>query len=135
MYTHHSAINMINAHLKILIVDDTDIVVERLYKMIIEIDTVDTVLKSNSYNEAVEIINNEVPDIILLDIYMPGKNGIDLLKFLKENYPAIKTIVVTNNVSSNYQLLCQSMGADHFIDKSAEFEIIPEIINRMAASE
>ena len=65
---------------------------------------------------------------------MPGKNGIDLLKFLKENYPAIKTIVVTNNVSSNYQLLCQSMGADHFIDKSAEFEIIPEIINRMAAS-
>ena len=83
MYTHHSAINMINAHLKILIVDDTDIVVERLYKMIIEIDTVDTVLKSNSYNEAVEIINNEVPDIILLDIHMPGKNGIDLLLILK----------------------------------------------------
>lgn len=132
MYTHPSAINMSSTHLKILIVDDTDIVAERLYKMIIDIDSVDTVLKSNSYNQAVELINKQMPDIILLDIQLPGKNGIALLKFVKENYPAIKTIIVTNNASSNYKLICESIGADFFIDKSAEFEKIPFIINRIS---
>ena len=132
MYTQPSVINMSSTHLKILIVDDTDIVAERLYKMIIDIDSVDTVLKSNSYNQAVELINKQLPDIILLDIQLPGKNGIALLKFVKENYPSIKTIIVTNNASSNYKLICESIGADFFIDKSAEFEKIPFIINRIS---
>ena len=132
MYTQPSIINMSSTHLKILIVDDTDIVAERLYKMIIDIDSVDTVFKSNSYNQAVELINKQLPDIILLDIQLPGKNGIALLKFVKENYPAIKTIIVTNNASSNYKLICESIGADFFIDKSAEFEKIPFIINRIS---
>lgn len=132
MYTQPSVINMSSTHLKILIVDDTDIVAERLYKMIIDIDSVDTVFKSNSYNQAVELINKQLPDIILLDIQLPVKNGIALLKFVKENYPAIKTIIVTNNASSNYKLICESIGADFFIDKSAEFEKIPFIINRIS---
>ncbi len=133
MYTQNPTINMISTNLKILIVDDTDIVVERLYKMIIEIDTVDIVLKSNSYNQAVKLIKKQLPDIILMDIHLPGKNGIELLKFVKENYPTIKTIIVTNHASSNYKLLCESMGSDYFIDKSAEFEKIPFIINSINA--
>ncbi len=133
MFTQHPTISMISTHLKILIVDDTDIVVDRLYKMIIEIDTVELVLKSNSYNHAVVQIKKQLPDIVLMDIHLPGKNGIELLKFVKENYPNIKTIIVTNNASSNYKLLCESMGADYFIDKSAEFEKIPIIINSINA--
>ena len=127
--------NMINTHLKILIVDDTDIVLERLFDMIAELESVDSVLKSNSYNQTLHLINSQVPDVILIDLQLPEKNGIDLLKFVKANYPAIKTIIVTNSASNYYRQLCKSLGADHFVDKSTEFEKIPGIIEAISMEE
>lgn len=114
--------------IKVLIVDDSDIVVDRLSGIIAEMVSVGPVLISNSFNQAVDLISVEVPDVILLDIQLPGKNGIELLAFLKSNYSGIKTIVVTNRASAYYKDLCEEMGADSFIDKSTEFEKIPEII-------
>jgi DNA-binding NarL/FixJ family response regulator len=124
--------NMINTHLKILIVDDTEIVLERLFDMIAELDSVDSVLKSNSYNQTVELIKQQAPDVILVDLQLPGKNGIELLKYVKRNYPAVKTIIVTNSASEFYRDLCNSLGADYFIDKSTEFEKIPGIIEAIS---
>ena len=124
--------NMINTHLKILIVDDTEIVLERLFEMIAELESVDSVLKSNSYSQTLDLIEKQVPDVILIDLQLPVKNGIDLLKVVKENYPAVKTIIVTNSASDFYRQLCKSLGADYFIDKSTEFEKIPEIIETIS---
>ena len=127
--------NMINTHLRILIVDDTEIVLERLFEMIAELGSVDSVLKSNSYNQTVELIKKEAPDVILVDLQLPGKNGIELLKFVKKNYPAVKTIIVTNSASNYYKQLCKALGADYFIDKSTEFERIPGIIESISLEE
>ncbi len=127
--------DMINTHLKILIVDDTEIVLERLFEMIAELESVDSVLKSNSYNQTVELIKKQEPDVILLDLQLPGKNGIELLKFVKRYHPAVKTIIVTNSASAFYRELCKSLGADYFIDKSTEFEKIPGIIEAISVEE
>ncbi|RYY71988.1 MAG: response regulator [Chitinophagaceae bacterium] len=121
--------------IKILIVDDSNIVTERLSVIISEIPCVGPVLISNSFNQAVELINVELPDAILVDIQLPGKNGIELLGFIKSTYPQIKTIVVTNRASAYYKDLCQEMGADGFIDKSTEFEKIPAIIEMLCCTE
>ena len=127
--------NMINTHLNILIVDDTDIVLERLFEMIAELESVDSVLKSNSYNQTLALIKKQVPDVILIDLQLPVKNGMDLLKFVKQHYPAVVTIIVTNSASDYYRQLCKSLGADYFIDKSTEFEKIPAIIDRISLKE
>lgn len=124
--------NMINTHLKILIVDDTEIVLERLFEMIAELESVDSVLKSNSYNQTLEIIKKQAPDVILVDLQLPGKNGIELLKYVKRNYPAVKTVIVTNSASEFYRELCKTLGADYFVDKSTEFEKIPGIIDAIS---
>ena len=117
--------------IKVLIVDDSNIVVERLSVIIAEMSCVGPVLTSNTFNQAVDIINVELPDAILVDIQLPGKNGIELLAYIKSSYPQIKTIVVTNKASDYYKDLCEQMGADSFIDKSTEFEKIPEIIEML----
>lgn len=118
--------------IKVLIVDDSNIVVERLSDIISEMPSTAPVLISNSFNEAVELIKVELPDVILLDIQLPGKNGIELLGFVKSNYPQVKIIIVTNRVSAYYRNLCREMGANSFLDKSTEFERIPEIIETLA---
>ena len=117
--------------LKVLIVDDSNIIVERLSAIIAELVCVGPVLISNTYSEAVNLINIELPDVILLDIQLPDKSGIELLSFVKSNHPAIKTIIVTNRASDYYKSLCEEMGSDSFIDKSTEFEKIPEIIDNL----
>lgn len=123
---------MSSKKIKVLIVDDSNIVVERLSEIISEMTSVTPVLISNSFNEAVDLINVELPDVILLDIQLPGKNGIELLSFVKSNYPQIKIIIVTNRASDYYRDLCHEMGANSFIDKSTEFEKIPDLIESLS---
>ncbi|HMJ47740.1 MAG TPA: response regulator, partial [Ferruginibacter sp.] len=66
---------MIRAGLRVLIVDDSILVVNRLVGMINDMDMVSSISSASSYNEAVTLINFEKPQVILLDIYLPGKNG------------------------------------------------------------
>ena len=119
---------MKNCNFKILIVDDSDLVVERLFEIMSELECVDSLIKATSFNQATELIKKHEPQIVLLDIQLPGKNGIELLSFIKQNYPGIITIMLTNSASVYYRDMCNSMGADNFIDKSSEFEKIPHII-------
>jgi DNA-binding NarL/FixJ family response regulator len=96
--------------------------------MIREINCVSEVLISNNATSAIKIVENNHPDMILLDIHLPDKSGIELLDHFIKNYPDIKVIMVTNKASQYYRELCLGLGAHHFIDKSKEFEMIPSII-------
>lgn len=113
---------------KILIVDDSTLVVDRLFEILHEMECVDKLFSAHSYTEAVNEIKHEPPHFVLLDIQLPGKNGIELLSFIKQNYPGIVTLMLTNLVSDYYKDLCNNIGANYFIDKSSEFEKIPGII-------
>lgn len=113
---------------KVLIVDDSEIVVERLSAIVSEINCKKPVLISNTFQQALELIILEEPQIVLLDIRLSNDSGIDLLRYIRQHYPGIKTIVVTNRASTYYRKLCIASGADGFIDKSTEFENIPPMI-------
>lgn len=119
---------MNNTSIKALIVDDSEIVVERLNGIISELPGISPVLISNNFQQAIELINLELPQVVLFDIHLNGQSGIELLSYIKSNYPAIKTLVVTNRVSDYYKELCEQKGADAFVDKSTEFEKIPLLI-------
>ncbi len=112
----------------ILLVDDSQLVVQRLFEILNELDCVNSLKEANSYYQAVAVLDNTSIDIVMMDIHLPGKNGIELLKYIKENYPAIITVMLTNQVSTSYQSLCKAMGCDHYIDKSSEFEKIAGLL-------
>lgn len=112
----------------ILIVDNAPLVVDRLFDMLSELKIVNELMSANSYDNAIEKIQIKHPHFVLLDIQLPGKNGIELLSFIKQYYPEIITIMLTNTTSNYYKDLCNSMGVHYFIDKSTEFEKVPGII-------
>lgn len=113
---------------KILVIDDSPVILVYLTGIIQELESVGPVFKAGSYEAAMEIILKEHPQIVLLDIHLPGKNGIQLLRFIKETDAGIIVMMVTNQVTDNYKTLCKKIGADYFFDKSADFEKIPAII-------
>ena len=112
----------------ILIVDDSPIIVQHLTDMLNELGNPGFIKNAGNYADAVQLINESNPSILLLDINLPDKSGIDVLRISKEKNPEAKVIMITNQANEHYKKLCLKLGADYFIDKSKEFEKIAGII-------
>jgi DNA-binding NarL/FixJ family response regulator len=109
-------------------VDDAVLITKRISEMIRELTCVSEVFISHDCTSALINVEEQNPDMVLLDIHLPDKSGIELLEQILSNYPQIKVIMVTNKASQYYRELCLGLGAHHFVDKSKEFEMIPSII-------
>lgn len=118
-------------NIQLLIVDDSLIIVARLFNLLTEQANISEMYYAKAYDEAESLLNKMVPDVVLLDINLDGKNGIDLLRYMKQHKYPTKVIVLTNESNSYYKELCTDLGADHFLDKSSEFEYIPGIISHL----
>ena len=81
--------------------------------------------------EARQILTHVVPDVVVLDINLSDGSGIDLLEMVRLQNPRTVVIMLTNQSGAYYRKLCKTMGADHFLDKSTEFEMVPGIIRNM----
>ena len=114
--------------LNILLVDDSQLVIQRLFEILGELDCINSITEANSYHQALSVLSNTPIDVVLMDIKIPGKNGIELLSFIKKHYPNIVTVMLTNQVNTSYQTLCKAIGCDHYIDKSREFESIAGLL-------
>lgn len=113
----------------VLIIDDSAIIIERLLAMLEDLDNIQTILHGDSYSAAVQLLAENHPDIVILDINLPDRSGIDLLRLIKKDYPEAVVIMVSNQAGDYYRSLCKTLGATYFIDKSSEFEQIPGIIS------
>ncbi len=117
----------------ILIVDDNKKYVERLIDMLEEVADTSSITVAHNYDDAVQKIAFEKPSVVLLDMNMPGKSGFEVLRYIKSGRWECKIVMVTNHSNDSYRRLCKEAGADHFLDKSKEFDLIPSIVERMIA--
>jgi len=118
--------------MRVLIVDDSKIVCERLQQMLINIDGVKSVGQAHNTPDAIAAISEATPDVVILDIRLPGKSGIDVLKDIRNKKLPIRVIMLTNYPSPQYRKKCEELGADYFFDKVTEIEEIPKVIEELA---
>jgi len=116
--------------LKLLIVDDSVIVGKRLRNMLLPIENISIVGHAENFKEATIFIQTTQPDVILLDIEMPGKNGIDLLTEIRLMHSHAKVIMCTNFVNPFSKNLCLQLGAEYYLDKSNDFAQIPALLQQ-----
>jgi DNA-binding NarL/FixJ family response regulator len=113
----------------ILIVDDSQLVAERLEGMLTQIsDELRVIWHARSAAEGRQAFRCGRPDVIILDVQMPGGSGIDLLPEIKRERPAPIVVVLTNYPFPQYRSRCLEAGADHFFDKSAQFEQVAAVL-------
>ena len=69
-----------------------------------------------------------LPDVLLLDINMPGRSGFDVLIEAKQTYPQLPVVMVSVQPESQYALRCLRAGASEYVNKnSASEELVPAI--------
>jgi DNA-binding NarL/FixJ family response regulator len=113
---------------KVLLVDDSPLIVERLMAMLEHLK-IHSLFCCGTVHEAKQFITHLVPDVLVLDIHLSDGSGIDVLEMAKAQRPETTVIMLTNQSGSYYRKLCKTLGADHFLDKSTDFEMIPSLIS------
>jgi DNA-binding NarL/FixJ family response regulator len=116
---------------RIYVVDDSALIRERLIEMLSDLPDVQVVGQSADPREAAANIRETSPDVVILDIQMQGKSGIELLKEIKRETPDIRVIVLTNYAYPQYRRQCKDLGAEHFLSKLTEFERLTGLVQNM----
>lgn len=124
-----------NVPIKVFITDDSLIVREHLVTLLDELAGVEIVGQAGGVAEAISGIRNLQPDVVILDIRLPDGSGIDVLQNIKQDQPAPMVIILTNYPYPGYRQRCLSAGADFFLDKSTEFDQLPQLFERLKQAE
>jgi DNA-binding NarL/FixJ family response regulator len=121
--------------MKIVIADDSSLWRDRIKSILIDINEVFVVSEAENGADALQIIREKEPDLAILDIRMPGMNGIEVLKKTRELNIKVKICILTNYPYPQYRKRCLEAGADYFLSKTEEFEDIKIVITGLANSE
>ncbi len=119
---------MLSNEISILIVDDNPHFIQRMDNLLRESSDRVHVYTAANYDEALKQLDSRKHDTILLDINLPGRNGITLLKKILERNCQCKVVIISNNSSDYYRKQCEKLGAIHFLDKTTEFHLAPSIV-------
>jgi len=115
----------------ILIVDDNKSYTKRISSLLTDTESVSSIHLAYNYDEATALLDRE-PDLVLLDINLPGQNGISLLRQIKDSGSNCDVIMMTNHTGEHYREECKKLGASFFLDKTYDFELLPDILHTLS---
>lgn len=121
--------------MKILFVDASPFGQNQLRNLLSDIHNIEITGSAQDAVTAYKIIHDVKPELIILDIEMPDRNGLELLQNIKNLFPSITVIVLTNLSYPQYRVRCLEIGAKFFFDKSTEFLQVKHAVQQMAQLE
>ena len=117
--------------IKLLIADDSSLLQGYLTDTVRRFQEIRIVGHAEDVPQAVESVAKLKPDVVILDIQMPGGSGIDVLETIKKNKPSPIVIMFTNYPYPQYRKKCLAAGADYFFDKSLEFDALTDTLKNL----
>jgi DNA-binding NarL/FixJ family response regulator len=120
--------------MRVLIADISPLLSERLAGLLSELDGLQIIGRVRNAQEALSAIRELKPDVVLIDVHLLGKAGLDLLKTLKRKGDAPFVMMLAHDVSDPYQKQCLESGADLLLYKTADlgkvFSILKNLLHR-----
>ena len=114
--------------IKILLVDDEKDFVDTLAKRLARRDLpVETALDGE---EALRLVTNEIPDVVVLDLKMPGLPGHYVLRHLKQVNPNIQVVILTGHGSEQARMDVMLLGAHSYLEKPVDIDILIDSIKK-----
>lgn len=117
--------------LRVLIADDSPVLRRLLRDAIDEVEGVNVVAEAGDGFEAVRGVQTARPQVVVLDLQMPRKGGIQALREILADPSPPCLIVLTNHPDDLYREACLTAGADHFFDKSGELDGVLDVLRAL----
>lgn len=112
-----------------IIVEDSDLVVEKLTKLLEPLQNINIEARASDGYTAVKLIKELNPDYVILDISLKYGHGIKVLEDINTMERRPYVIVLSNLNYQYYRDKCKTLGAMHFFDKAMEFEKVYDVLN------
>ncbi|MCH8498995.1 MAG: UvrY/SirA/GacA family response regulator transcription factor [Marinobacter sp.] len=114
--------------IKVLVVDDHDLVRSGISRMLADDPDIQVIGEASSGEDAIDFVRRDVPDIVLMDIRMPGIGGLEATKRILRIDDAIRVIAVTACADDPYPTRVMQAGASAYITKGADIREIVRAI-------
>ncbi len=114
---------------EILVVDDECALTQYLERELSALGY--RVYVANDGREALDTVKSTPIVLIILDLKMPGVDGFEVLKIVKENYPHIKIVVLTGHADLANAIKCKKLGADQFLEKPYNLSELSNEVHRL----
>ena len=113
----------------LFIVEDSIPVRDRLVRTLEGLEGLDIVGTAEDVTAAIAGLEDNHPDALILDLQLPSGSGLQVLRAVREKLPAMRVIVMTNFAAEPYRKAAMAAGAEVFLDKSAEFARVRDILS------
>ncbi|MBI2315625.1 MAG: response regulator transcription factor [Betaproteobacteria bacterium] len=118
--------------MRVLICDDHAIVRQGLKQVIGETSDIRGVAEAGGYPEVMKPLREGGIDLLLLDISLPGKNGIEILKLVKKEFPKLPVLVLSMYPEDQYAVRAIRAGAGGYLTKQSAADQLVTAIRRVA---
>ena len=122
--------------IRVLIGDDHRIVREGIKQVLADAPDVQVVAEAQDGAEVlarVDALGAEGLDVVLLDIAMPGRDGLDVLQALRRAHPALPVLILSTYPERQYAVRCLRLGAAGYLNKGADADDMIAAVTRVAA--
>ena len=121
--------------IKVMLVDDHEVVLEGLIRILEKQGGIQIVSVAGSAEEALEKLERFPPDVIVVDIQLPGMNGIELIKRIKKSHPEIEAITLTVFDDEQFARQAIKAGAIGYVIKDAAKDELVKAVRSAAKGE
>jgi DNA-binding NarL/FixJ family response regulator len=119
-----------NGRVKVLVVDDHEIVREGIRMVLATDPEIEVVGVASSGEEAIEKVRELEPDVVLMDIGMPGLSGFEATRRIRESHPSTQVVALTVHDSEGYVFQMLQAGATGYVVKRAPAEDVIMAVKR-----
>jgi len=115
-------------NIKVLLVDDE----EEFVKSLSERLQMRELKPGTAYNgeQALQVVQDEVPDVMILDLKMPGIDGLEVLRRVKKAYPSVQVIILTGHGTEKDEEQAKKLGAFAYLQKPADLDTLVQTVKR-----
>jgi DNA-binding NarL/FixJ family response regulator len=117
--------------MRVVIADDSTLICDRVLNMLSAFAQVEVVGIFRNGTDTLKALQTLNPDLAIVDIKMPGINGLEVLKRIRQEGNSLRFIILTFHATDDYRQLALEEGADYFFSKVDDFEKVEEVVKEL----
>ena len=121
--------------IKVLVADDHTSLRQGIKALLDNQESIEVIGEAKDGREALAIIEETLPDVILMDIAMPGLNGLEATRRIKKKFPRMKVLVLTMYTNEEYIFQILNAGANGYLVKETAFQDLISAIKAVYKNE
>lgn len=91
------------------------------------------VTTTSTVKDAIAVLEKDPPGLVITDIRMPGLDGLDLFRLIRERFGALPVIAITGHYDAEIMETAEKLGVEHFMEKPFSLDHMGEIIDGLSA--